>query len=419
MPATSLRQQRACRVSLSSALLVGLVSGMLLPEAGAAEVRVTSDTELREALASAEAGTTILIAPGRYAGSLSRTGLHGTAEAPVVIAAEDPDNRPVFVGEAAGGRGAVALQLSSSSHVVLRDFIVRGFPGNGLNIDDGGRLTEPTHHITIEHMVVLETGPRGNHDGLKMSGVDQFTIRDCFFAGWGGSAIDFVGCHDGLVEGCRFEGGDGFSQANAVQIKGGSRGIRVLDNFFLEAGERAINLGGSTGLAYFRPEVGDSEATDVEVAGNRFVGGTAAVAWVTADGGHVHHNTFVDQEKWVLRILQENQDPRMHPCHDGLFEDNLIVAGDRVRVWVNVGPGTAPETFRFRRNAWYAEHEGRPQLPTVETDAVYGRGQPLTKPREAESWPSAGDGPLWDRGAHAYQGDQPQDAAPRPSGGFF
>ena len=208
MAATSSRQRHAYRVAFSSALLVGLVSGMLLPEAGAAEVRVTSDTELREALAAAKAGTTILIAPGRYAGSLSRAGLHGTAEAPVVIAGEDPNNRPVFVGEAAGGRGAVALQLSSSSHVVLRDFILRGFPGNGLNIDDGGRLTEPTHHITIEQMVVLETGPRGNHDGLKMSGVDQFTVRDCFFAGWGGSAIDFVGCHDGVVQRCRFEGGE-------------------------------------------------------------------------------------------------------------------------------------------------------------------------------------------------------------------
>lgn len=419
MRATSTCQRRARREAIRYALLVGLVSGMLLPAAGAAEVRVTSDTELREALASAEAGTTILIAAGRYAGSLSRAGLHGTAEAPVVVAGEDADNPPVFVGEAAGGRGAVAVHLSSSSHVVLRDFIVRGFPGNGLNIDDGGRLTEPTHHITIERVTVEEIGPRGNHDGLKMSGVDQFTIRGCHFSGWGGSAIDFVGCHDGVVEGCRFEGAEGFTQSNAVQTKGGSRGIRVLENFFHEAGERAINLGGSTGLAYFRPAVGDSEAADVEVAGNRFVGGTAAVAWVTADGGHVHHNTFVNQEKWVLRILQENQDPRMRPCHGGLFEDNLVVVDDRVRVWVNVGPGTAPETFRFRRNAWYASDGRQPQLPTQETEAIYGQGQPLTKPSEVESWPRAPDGPLWDRGAHAYQGKQTRDAAPRPAGGFF
>ena len=244
MRMTTSARRSACGLARQCGLAGALVAAGFLPDATAAEVRVTSDAELREALAAAEAGTTILIAPGRYAGRLARSGLHGTLAAPVVITGEEADNPPVFVG------------------------------------------------------------------------------------------------------------------------------------------------------------------------------GMAAVAWVTADGGHVHHNTFVDQEKWVLRILQENQDPRMRPCHDGLFEDNLIVAGDRVRVWVNVGPGTAPETFRFRRNARYAEHEGRPQLPTVETDAMYGRGQPLTKPREAESWPSAADGPLWDRGAHAYQGEQTQDAAP-PSGGFF
>ena len=42
---------------------------------------------------------------------------------------------------------------------------------------------------------------------------------------------------------------------------------------------------------------------------------------------------------------------------------------------VNVGPGTAPETFVLARNAWYCLDEparSRPRLPIPEADGVYG-----------------------------------------------
>ena len=42
-------------------------------------------------------------------------------------------------------------------------------------------------------------------------------------------------------------------------------------------------------------------------------------------------------------------------------------------MFVNVGPRTAPETFRFRNNAWYQiEGSGRkPALPTPEDNGIY------------------------------------------------
>jgi hypothetical protein len=390
--------------TIAAIALLAVLSGFR--DGAGAEVRVATDAELRQSLAEAGPGTVILIAPGRYVGGLSRAGLHGTAADPVVLAGANPQDPPVICGERAAGRGSVAVHLSGPRHVVLHDLVVRGFAGNGVNIDDGGQAATPATDISLERVVIEDTGPTGNHDALKMSGVDRFAIRDCRFHGWGGSAIDFVGCHAGLVEGCRFEGAEGYSQSNGVQLKGGSGEIRVLQNVFVEAGERAINLGGSTGLAYFRPAVGDSEAADIEVAGNRFVGGVAAVAWVTADGGYVHHNTFVGQTKWVLRILQENQDPRMRPCHGGIFEDNLVVIDNRVQVWLNVGAGTAPESFRFARNAWYSPDGRRPLLPAENEDATVGVGQPLVNPREDDRFNTAKSGPLSERGADAYRGDE-------------
>jgi hypothetical protein len=97
------------------------------------------------------------------------------------------------------------------------------------------------------------------------------------------------------------------------------------------------------------------------------------IAWVTAKGGHVHHNTIIFPEKWILRILQETKDTNFKPCHGGIFENNLIIYDSQVDVFVNVGPQTAPETFKFRNNAWHqVGGSGRkPVLPTPEENGIY------------------------------------------------
>lgn len=350
----------------SVTLCVGLIC--VLPSlAQAEEIRVADTIELRAALAHIAPDATVLLSPGVYEGGMYLSNVSGTGEAPIVIQGADPNAPPVF-----RGGGGQAFHLADCSHVVLRNIRVEGFAGNGINIDDGGSFETPSHHITLEDIAILETGPKGNHDALKMSGVDHFVVRNCRFEAWGGSAIDMVGCHHGLVEDCTFIGREGFSQDNAVQLKGGTADVLVQCCLFRNAGQRAINLGGSTGLQFFRPGVQGYEAKDITIAGNRFEGSLSPVAWVTADGGHVHHNTIVLPEKWVLRILQETEDPQFASCHGGIFEDNLVFYDSRVQVFVNVGPRTAAGTFVFRRNAW-CDVEGmrRPSLPVSEQNGVY------------------------------------------------
>jgi hypothetical protein len=46
-----------------------------------------------------------------------------------------------------------------------------------------------------------------------------------------------------------------------------------------------------------------------------------------------------------------------------------------IRSDVNVGGGTAPETFVFEGNRWFAEDRpeaSRPRLPVAEKEGVYG-----------------------------------------------
>jgi len=348
-------------------LLLGISWYSLLP--AAEPVRVTDDASLRSALRGAAAGTVVRVAPGRYQPGVFATGLQGTPERPIVIEGEDAARPPLFEG------GKVGWQLSDCAHLVLRNLAILGQQVNGINIDDGGSYDTPAHHVVLENLRVSDIGPRGNFDGIKLSGVDDFTVRNCTLDGWGGQAIDMVGCHRGVIEGCTFRGQTGFSQDAGPQTKGGSSQIAIRRCLFLNAGGRGVNLGGSTGLAYFRPRGALYEAQDILVEGCTFVGGQAPLAFVGVDGAVVRYNTIYRPDKWVLRILQETTEPGFVSCRNGRFERNLIVfqrAG--VSIQVNIGPHTSPETFVFADNFWYCEDRpqaSRPELPTAETGGVY------------------------------------------------
>ncbi len=352
---------------LLTTVAVASLSGTVV--AGAAEIHVRGAAELLRAAGGAGPGDVIVVGGGPLSG-VALSGLRGREGAPITLRGASAERPAEFRG------GNVGLQLSACEFVTLRFLDVRGARGNGINIDDGGDKARPARGIRVEDCLVADIGPRGNHDALKLSGVDDFAVLRCRFEGWGGSGIDMVGCHDGVVEACAFIGKGGFSQSNGVQMKGGSARVSLRSCYFEGAGQRGVNIGGSTGLDYFRPRAGDCEAEAIEVAGNRFVGSLAPIAWVGSKGGRVHHNTFYLPEKWVLRILQENTAPGFEPAAGGSFEDNVIVFDRRVAVFANVGGGTAPETFRFRGNAWFEVGRGaggrRPDLPSPEEAGVYG-----------------------------------------------
>lgn len=375
--------------------LVFCTSGNLF----AKEIVVRNSSELSNALGRAGSGTVILLEPGKYDGGIYMQGVSGEPDAPIIIRGADPEDPPVF-----SGGGGQAMHLVDCCYIHLADIKVIGFPVNGINIDDGGSFDSPSHHIALENLTILNTGPKGNHDALKMSGVDQFLVKKCYFEGWGGSGIDMVGCHEGRVTGCTFVGKKGYSQSNGVQLKGGTSKVIVEKNLFKNSGHRSINLGGSTGLQFFRPKVNDYEAKDIVVAGNTFIGSSAPVAWVTADGGHVHHNTFIFPEKWILRILQETRNPKFKKCNGGTFEKNLIVYDSRVKVFVNTGSNTAPETFRFRGNGWFqVDGDRKPVLPSKEKQGIYQVDISMEKSDFDKGYIYSEDRRIRDIGAKAYK----------------
>ena len=359
---------------------------LLLAWPASAQTTAVRDADgFRQAVRQAKPGATILLAAGEYGGGFYFENVKGEPGKPVTIAAADTEHPPVFIG------GASAMHFTDAAHLELRDIVVTGAAANGLNFDDGGSFDTPSHHIVLRRIKMYDTGAKGNEDGVKLSGVDDFRIEDSTFERWGagGSAIDMVGCHRGVIEKCRFTHPGG---VNGVQTKGGCSTISIRKCRFEDAGSRAINIGGSTGLEYFRPPLKDppfAEARDITVEGNTFTGSDCPVAFVGVDGAVVRYNTIYRPRRWAMRILQETKAEGFVPCRNGEFSRNIVVF--RSDAWseggVNAGGGTEPATFKFEGNAWFCQDapaRSKPKLPAAETKGTYGTDPLLSDPEKGD-----------------------------------
>jgi len=329
---------------------------------------------IEAALDDVEPGTAVRIRPGTYAGGAFASGIAGTADAPIWIGGAPGGARPVISG------GSVAFQLSGASYVVVHDLEITAQADNGLNIDDGEDYGS-AHHLLFQNLSIHDIGSGGNQDCLKLSGIDDYFVLDSEFVGCsGGSAIDHVGCHRGIVARNLFSQLGG----NGVQSKGGSQDIEITQNRFVSAGERAVNIGGSTGFEFFRPGLSISgvnfEARDIRVVANVFLRGVSPIAFVGCVDCVAAGNTIVLPEHWVVRILQETVSTAEYaflPASEGRFFDNIVYYSlADLSTTVNVGPDTAADTFEFSNNLWYAV-DGRDaseptDLPVPETAGVYG-----------------------------------------------
>jgi len=329
------------------------------------------------AAAMATPGTAIVIHEGNYQGGLYLAGLEGTEGAPIWIGGAPGEGKPLFSG------GDFVMQFSGGRYLIVHDLELTGGTAGGINFDDQGEYADPdiARHLVLRDLYIHDVGADGNQDCLKLSGLDDFFVLDGQFddCGGGGSGIDMVGCHSGILARNRLTS----RSSNAIQAKGGSRDLLIMANRITDAGERGLNLGGSTGFDYFRPPLDNgglnAEATNVRAVANVISGGVASLAFVGCDGCSALNNTLLTPERWIVRILQETIDSggfAFAPARNGVFENNLVVfERSSLSTEVNVGPNTEPTTFVFANNLWYASDQpgqSSPQLPVTETGAVVG-----------------------------------------------
>lgn len=326
-------------------------------------------SDVAVAMRAASPGDTVLIHPGTYRGTFWIENIHGAMNNPIVIRGVERST-VVFDG------GSESMHFSDCSNITLENFTVRGQTGNGMNIDDAGTIETPAHHFRIENVTFTDMNATGNNDFLKLSGLDDFTVEQCLFerGSTGGSGIDMVGCHNGTINKNTFQR----LGSNAIQAKGATRYILIHANMFVDAGQRAVNLGGSTGLQFFRPIDATFEAADLQVYSNVFIRSVTPIAYVGSIRVDVANNTIINPERWVFRVLQETVDPtRFEPCGDNSFRNNIIVYRSTISTHVNIGGNTAPESFTLSNNLWYNSDDpsrSRPSLGVMtETASIYGQ----------------------------------------------
>jgi hypothetical protein len=299
---------------------------------------------LRAAASAAGPGDSIVVHAGTYAGNEWIDGLQGTARDWITVCAAS-GAAPVWDG------GGTAWHLVDPTYLRISGLTAQGQTSNGVNVDDSGTYATPAHHVIFEGCTFRQMNATGNNDLLKLSGVDSFEVRGCVFGDGSadGSGVDMVGCHHGLFVGNRFER----MGSNAIQAKGGSRHVTIERNFFEDCGQRTLNLGGSTGLQFFRPDTAHYEAADLHVYSNVIVGSEAAIAYVGCANVDVVNNTIFKPTRWVVRILQETVDTtRFVKCGNSVFRNNIVYRGT-ISTDCNVGDNTAPSTFTFSNNLWY------------------------------------------------------------------
>lgn len=340
---------------------------------------------LEEALSRASAGTRVLMHAGTYVGSTWAEGLEGTASEPIAVVGEGE-----VVLDADGA--AEVLHIAEARYLVLEHLTLENASVNGLNIDDGGSYDTPAEHVVLRDLTVRAVGTGGNNDCIKLSGVDRFFLLGSDISGCdAGDAVDMVGCHDGVIAANRIHDTPG---SGGIQAKGGSSGTLVHGNRFEDVGGRSINAGGSTGLEFFRPLDAPFEAAALRVVANVFVrSGDTPIAFVGCDGCVFANNTIVDPQARVARILQETVDARFVPSRAGLFVNNVVVFQTSVvnnpDRFVNVGPDTAPETFVFGHNLWYATDDAGFAGPTLPDPIAPETGSVVADPGFLD--PGAGD----------------------------
>lgn len=363
---------------------------------------------MARALQGIRPGDAIRLLPGNHSGGASIRNVAGTSDTPIWIGGVPGQPRPVITG------GSMAIQLSKVRFLVIENLEVSKATGNGINCDDGADYanSNATRHVIFRNLSIHDIGTGRNNDGLKLSGVNDYFVLDCEFARMsaGGSGIDQVGCHHGLIAGCTFSNATG-SAGNAVQCKGGSEDIEVRASRFIDSGGRAINIGGSTGFEFFRPPISTNtpsvEAKNIRVIANLFRGSDAPIAFVGTINSLVANNTIVEPRRWIVRVLQETVSRRGYtflPCSSNQFINNLVYFDrSQLSTPVNIGANTDAASFAFAHNLWYAfnqPNQSKPALPSAEVNGIYGLDPRFSAQGESnysirDDSPAVGKGRKW------------------------
>lgn len=316
---------------------------------------------IQEAAAVATPGTFIQLGPGLHATNQFVADLRGTPQAPIWIGGV----YGTFPRIAGGSEG---LHLTRPAYVVIQNLEVGGQTMAAINIDDGVAHAGDSHHVALTGVYLHDVIGDVSSTCVRASGIDDFSVRDsiigrCF------TGVDQVGVHRGVVARNLVYS----TQISALRVRGGSTDVDLRQNRLRDGGN-ALQLGGTTPLALFRPAVSSSmpnaEARRVRAFDNAIYSDIAAA--ITFDGCIdclAAHNLVYGEPQGLVSIRQSTPsqgDYVFEPTRNGRVINNAFVwsAGFLV-TQVDAAPLTEPSTFTFSHNAWFCYDVPSLSTPTL------------------------------------------------------
>ena len=339
------------RWSVRNGLLLGLAFSVSC--AARAGTLDADPSNYRTLLARLAPGDTLRLASGVYTQSLPLTGINGAADEPIVIMGPD-DRSAVFHGQSCCN----TVQFDDSSYIEVRNLTLDGMHrSEPFGVDSSG----PSHHITIENLLIL------NYDADQaMIGIStkapawEWTIRGNTIVGAGtgmylGNSTGDAPFVAGVIEHNLIANTIGYN----IEIKhqnprpvgiglptGDSRTI-IRHNVFSKA--RNASTGGDARpnlLVGHFPLSGAGTNDRYEIYGNFFYENPSEALFQGEGNIVLHDNVFVNHFGSAINVQPHNDVPRAVL----IYHNTIVAADDGIHV-TGGAPGT---TQRIVGNAVYA-----------------------------------------------------------------
>ncbi len=236
---------------------------------------------------------------------------------------------------------------------------------------------------SVKNSTILSTGT-GNYDGVNAVGVNYLYVvnNQISSVGDSSSAIQFVGCHNSVISQNTITntglGGLG------VSTRGGSSDVIIHGNTFenmTASGAKAVQLGGNTSLAFFKPPLVDSttdplaenfEAARIIALSNIINNVDTPLVYDGCIDCVFANNTVTDPLAFIVRILQSTLSDATFTfaeTQNGEFLNNIVIYSTTnitsQNQVVNIGANTLPATFTFDHTLWWATNEAANYTTTL------------------------------------------------------
>jgi len=354
-------------------------------------------------------GDEIILMPGRHKPA-SFTDLRGEANRPIIIRSVTPDAPAVIVADSAG------IEFIRPFAVILQDVQITAGTRAGIRATDGesgdGVVGDPFQSgFRVRRVSISRIGPEATSDAVRIWGLADVQIDQLTVVGWGGAAVEIVGCREVTIERSRFLGDSDFEQVSGVEVRGGSQAVSMIDCVFRDCGDASIALGGPSARREFRPALPDVpdpkrprfEASRIQVDRCEVVGGRTSIALIGAQHVVINACTIVNPEESLFRFATTDPNIPVSQNDHVTLDANLFAWKPATLRALFAADDTArPAALNITDNLWWSPGEspqlaGRfpaePALPqTLEVDPRLDRDFRPTDPAATPYGRHAGGG---------------------------